>query len=109
LTENVQVTIINDPARQDCDASCGIDWSLRESMELAEEQVSNRFGKGVHLRYLNLTGKEKIDSLIEWRDKINNENLSMPLLIINGHLRITGNFDIRQMLDVIEAELEIGV
>ena len=109
MTENVQVTIINDPARQDCDASCGTDWSLRESMELAEEQVRNRFGKGVHLRYLNLTGKEKIDSLIEWRDKINNENLSMPLLIINGHLRITGNFDIRQMLDVIEAELEIGV
>jgi hypothetical protein len=30
------------------------------------------------------------------------------LLVLNGHLRISGNFDIRQMLDVIETELEIG-
>jgi disulfide oxidoreductase YuzD len=109
LTKNIQVTIINDPARQDCDASCGIDWSLRESLELAEEQVRNRFGERVCLTYLDLTGKEKVDSLIEWGEKIVSEKLSVPLLILNGRLRITGNFDIRQMLDVIEAELEIGV
>ncbi|HEY93490.1 MAG TPA: DUF1462 family protein [Dehalococcoidia bacterium] len=109
MTKNIQVTIINDPARQDCDVSCGTDWSLRESLELAEEQVRNRFGEGVHLKYLDLTGKEKTDSIIDWGEKIINENLSVPLLVLNGHLRITGNFDIRQMLDVIEAELEIGV
>jgi disulfide oxidoreductase YuzD len=109
LTKIIQVSIINGPDRQDCDASCGTDWSLRESMELAEKQVRNRFGEGVHLTYLDLARKEKVDSLVEWGKKIENENLSVPLLVLNGHLRITGNFDIRQMLDVIEAEMEIGV
>ena len=109
MTKDIQVTIINGPARQDCDTSCGTDWSLKESLELAEKQVRNRFGEGVHLTYLDLAGKGKVNSLIEWGEKIENENLSVPLLLVNGHLRITGNFDIRQMLDVIEAELEIGV
>lgn len=109
MTKDIQVTIINDPAGQDCDASCGTDWSLQKSLEMAEEQVRNRFGEGVHITYLDLAGNNKLDSLIEWGEKIENENLSVPLLILNGRLRITGNFDIRQMLDVIEAELEMGV
>jgi len=109
LSKDIQVTIINGPDRQDCDTSCGTDWSLRESLDLAEEQVRNRFGNGVRLAYLDLAGEEKADSLSEWGEKIATEKLSMPLLVLNGRLRITGNFDIRQMLDVIEAELEIGV
>ena len=109
MTKDIQVIIVNDPARQDCDASCGTDWSSRDSRELAEEHIRSRFGDRVHLTYLDLTGMEEADSLIEWREKIINENLSVPFLVLNGHLRITGNFDVRQMLDVIEAELEIGV
>jgi disulfide oxidoreductase YuzD len=109
LSKNIQVIIISDPAKQECDASCGTDWSSAESLELAKEQVRRRFGDGVHLTYLDLAGTEEADSLVEWRKKIIDENLSVPLLVLNGHLRITGNFDVRQMLDVIEAELEIGV
>ena len=109
MPKDIKVTIVNDPARQDCDASCGTDWSLRDSLELAEEQIKNRFGDDVQLTYLDLAGSEEVDSLIDWKEKIINENLSVPLLVLNGRLRIAGNFDIRQMLDVIEAELEIGV
>ena len=109
MHKRIEVTIINDPARKDCDASCGTDWNSKDSLDLAEEQVKNRFGNRVQLTYLDLAGIEEVDSLIDWREKINNENLSVPLLVLNGRLRITGNFDIRQMLDVIEAELEIGV
>ena len=108
MSKDIQVTIINDPTRQDCDISCGTDWSSGKSLELAEEQVRNRFGDSVYLTYLDLAGKGKEDSLFEWRERIMKESLSVPLLVLNGHLRITGNFDIRQMLDVIEAELEVG-
>lgn len=109
MPREIKVTIINDLARQDCDASCGTDWSSKDSMELAREQIKNRFGDSVQLTYLDLAGTKEDDSLIDWGDKIIDENLSVPLLILNGRLRITGNFDIRQMLDVIEAELEMGV
>jgi hypothetical protein len=30
------------------------------------------------------------------------------LLLINGRLRIAGQFDIRQVVDAVEAEMEIG-
>ena len=108
MSRGIEVVIINGPDRKDCDASCGTDWSSGESLELAEKQVKNRFGEGVRLKYCDLTGKDKDETLIGWREKIENENLSVPLLVLNGRLRISGNFDIRQMLDVIEAELEIG-
>jgi disulfide oxidoreductase YuzD len=109
LPEKIEVTIINDPFRQDCEVSCGTDWSSGESLALAKNQIRNRFGEEVNLKYLDISGENKGDSLNEWEEKIVNEQLSVPLLVLNGHLRITGNFDIRQMLDVIEAEREIGV
>lgn len=109
MPKTIHVTIINDPATQECDVSCGTDWSSRESLELAEKQVRNKFGDGVQLSYRDFSGKDKEDFPVEWREKILHENLSVPLLIVDGSLRIAGNFDIRQMLDVIEAELEIGV
>ena len=108
MSREIEVVIINDPDRKDCDVSCGTDWSSGESLEMAKKQVKNRFGEGVCLKYYDLTGKDKDVTLVEWNEKIENENLSVPLLVLNGHLRISGNFDIRQMLDVIEAELEIG-
>jgi disulfide oxidoreductase YuzD len=108
LTRDIEVIIINGPAGQECDVGCGTDWSLTESVELANQQVRNRFGERVHLKYVDLGDRKKDDSLIGWKERIIDENLSVPLLVLNGRLRITGNFDIRQMMDVIEAELEIG-
>ena len=39
---------------------------------------------------------------------IRERSLSVPLLLINGRLRIAGQFDIRRMMDAVEAEMEIG-
>ena len=33
--------------------------------------------------------------------------LSLPLLLINGELRISGEFDIRMLLDAIDTKMEI--
>jgi len=33
----------------------------------------------------------------------------VPLLLVNGRLRIAGQFDVRQIVDAIEAEMEIGI
>jgi hypothetical protein len=35
------------------------------------------------------------------------KDLSLPLLIIDGQTRISGQFDIRQLIDAINAEVEI--
>ncbi len=45
---------------------------------------------------------------LEWKEIIKNKNLSLPLLLVNGQPRVSGEFDIRQLLDAIEVEIEIG-
>ena len=106
----VRITIINDPLNnQDCDASCGTDWSSLQSLELARKQVRERFDGDIRLTYLDITQDTTSEDVKRWMEEINRKHLSVPLLIINGHLRISGNFDIRQMLEAIEVESELGV
>lgn len=39
--------------------------------------------------------------------KIAKENLPMPLLLVDGEVRIAGEFEIRQLIDAIEAVKEM--
>ncbi len=105
----VQITIINDPARQECDASCGTDWSSPEAIALAEQRIKERFGDAIPITYFDLAGDTAGKDVLDWNDEINSKNLSLPLLLLNGQLRISGRFDIRQLLDIIEVQMEIGV
>ena len=34
----IHITILNDTRKQECDAACGEDWSLAETIALAEER-----------------------------------------------------------------------
>jgi glutaredoxin len=108
LTEGIRVTIINGSSGPDCDAACGTDWSLSESLNLARHRIKERFEGDIELEYLDVAADESAEGG-EWIRKIDKNSLSTPLLVLNGQVRISGNFDIRQMLDVIEAEMEMGV
>lgn len=102
---SIQITILNDNRQASCEADCGIDWSSADNTELASQQIRNRFSGEINLVYRELADAD--DGLQEWKNRIKNNNLSLPLLIINNQLRISGPFDIRQLLDTIEAEIEI--
>ncbi len=102
---SIQITILNDKQKVLCEADCGTDWSLSEAIELASEQIKERFDKETNLEYVELA--QANTDIQEWKNRIKTNNLSLPLLIINGQLRISGPFDIRQLLDTIEAEIEI--
>ena len=106
----VQVTIINDPLyRQDCDVSCGADWSSMTVLEMARRQLKEKFGDDINLTYMDIAADSADEGIIHWIHTIKQKKLGVPLLIINGQIRIAGNFDIRQMMDVIEVEREMGV
>ncbi len=104
----IHITILNDPRKQECDAACGEDWSLPETIALANQRIKDRFGEKIQLEYLDLHGATDNKQTSEWDRLIKNKNLSLPLLLVNGELRISGQFDIRQLLDVVDAEIEIG-
>jgi len=103
-----RISIINESSRKDCDAGCGTDWSSPDALALATRQVKDRFGSEAVLEYLDIIDKTDNSRANEWQQKIREKKLSVPLLLINGHLRIAGQFDIRQVIDAVEAEMEMG-
>jgi len=101
----IQVTIIDDSQRERCEAKCGVDWSSTEAISLAAKGIKDRFGDRVQLEYIDLSEAVNSHHTIELSQKI--KSLPLPVLVINGESRISGQFDIRMLLDAIDAEIEI--
>ena len=103
----IQITIVDDSKGEKCNAHCGVDWSSAEAIALASQRIKDRFGDKIQLEYLDLSKPMTNHHSLELNQRIRNKNLSLPLLLINGEPRISGQFDIRQLLDAIDAEMEI--
>ncbi|UCB43551.1 MAG: DUF1462 family protein [Dehalococcoidales bacterium] len=109
MTEaTVDIKIIDDTSRRDCDAACGTDWSSPEAINLASRQIRSRFGEEMQLEYVDLSRTIPDHAIARWQQTIRERSLSVPLLLINGQLRVAGQFDTRQIIDAIEAEIEMG-
>jgi len=104
----VEINIIDDTSRRDCDIDCGTDWSSQEAVVLADRQIKSRFGTEMRLEYIDLSRMAPDDQAAQWRQTIREKSLSVPLLLIDGKLRIAGQFDTRQIIDAVEAEMELG-
>ncbi len=102
--QDIQVVIINDSKGERCDTDCGVDWSSVEAITLARQRIKDRFGDRVQLDYIDLS-KPVSARVLELNQRI--KDLPLPLLVINGESRISGQFDIRLLLDAIDAEIEI--
>ena len=105
LKRPIKITIVDDSKAGKCDVGCGPDWSAAETVALAERRVRDRFGDNIELEYLDLSGPAASHS--ELNHRIRKENLFLPLLLIDGELRVSGQFDIRLLLDAVEAEIEV--
>ena len=104
----VKINIIEDTSRRYCDINCGTDWSSEEAVILANQQIRGRFGTEVRLEYIDLSRNVPNQQLENWQLAIREKDLSVPLLLINGHLRVAGQFDTRQIINAIETEMELG-
>ena len=103
LSKNsIKAYIIGNKRVNGCEVGCGMDWSSAENLALADQQIEARFGDRVRLKYLDLS--EAVTVLDEQlHQRIRNEKL--PMLVINGEPRIAGLFDMRMLLDAVEAEV----
>ncbi len=109
IKHTIQITILDDRRGEKCDAECGIDWSSAEAIALASQRIKDRFSDKVNLEYLDLSQATANHDALKWSQAIKDKKLPLPLLLINGQLRISGQFDIRQLMDAIEAEIELEV
>ncbi|MFC2016859.1 hypothetical protein ACFLUD_00415 [Chloroflexota bacterium] len=103
----IQITIVDDSKGEKCDTHCGVDWSSAEAIALANQRIKDRFGDRIQLGYLDLSKPMANHRALELNQEIRDKNLSLPLLLINGEPRISGQFDIRLLLDAIDVEVEI--
>ena len=103
--QDIQVIIIDDSKSEKCEASCGVDWSSSEVFALATKRIKDRFGNRVRLEHIDLSRPVSSHRYLELTRGI--KDLPLPLLVIDGESRISGRFDIRMLLDAIEAEIEI--
>jgi disulfide oxidoreductase YuzD len=104
----MKIMILGGIAESECEVACGEDWCSQEAITLASERIKERFGEDISLEYVDLSDDFAEKNTREWKEMIKSRDLSLPLLLLNGELRISGQFDIRQLLDVIEVEREVG-
>ena len=110
MVKNImQITVVDNSKGEKCDAHCGLDWSSPEAMDFASQRIKDKFGNKVQLEYIDLAKPNTHRRILELEQQVKAKNLTLPLLMINSQPRISGQFDIRMLLDVIEAELEIEV
>ena len=101
----VKITIVDDTASpRSCTGNCGTDWSKAESANAARQQISERFGDLAELEYVDLHGAGKNEATARLRATVT--GMPLPVLLADGRPRIAGEFDLRQVLDVIEVHLE---
>jgi disulfide oxidoreductase YuzD len=107
IEPTIQITIVDDSKVEKCDAHCGVDWSSPEAITLASQRIKDRFSDRIKLQYLDLSKSVTNHYASALKQRVKNNKLPVPLLIINDEPRILGQFDIRLLMDAIDAELEI--
>lgn len=108
MGKGMKITILGGNAEGECEVGCGEDWSSQEAITLASGRIKERFGEDIPLEYIDLSDDSAEKNTREWKEMIKSRNLALPLLLLDGELRISGQFDIRQLLDVVEVEREVG-
>jgi len=103
---DIEILIVDDRQSRSCEIGCGMDWSSAETVALAYQQIEARFGDRAQLKHLDLSEAVTGSLTLELQQRIMNGEFSLPLLIIRGEPRISGPFDIRMLLDAVEAVIE---
>ena len=104
MPEPVRVTIVHRSTGEKCEAACGLNWSAAETFTIIKQRVKDRFGETAELELVDLAKDRAAAGL---NDRVQKEGLSLPLLLVNAEVRISGEFDARQLMDAIEVEKEL--
>lgn len=95
-------------AGKPCAEDCGVDWLKAENQQLAQRLVKQRFGEQVQLHFVNLHHPGERERYPQVLRRVAEENMFLPLLEINGEVKINGYFDMRMLTDMIEVAREVA-
>lgn len=101
MKPDVRLTVVGNSNAPLCQANCGTDWSLPETLAQARRTLKERFGDSVEIEYADIVRGKKTTRPLK--------GTSYPLLVVGNNIRLAGQFDLRQVMDIAEAELEMAV
>ena len=97
----LRITIFDDSGGEHC-SQCG------ESLELVLEHIRGRYGVGVEVEYLDLAQPEASLQHQGLVHRIRKGELMLPLVAIDGVLRLSGRVEYRTIVEAIETLKEVG-
>ena len=103
----IRITVVDGAGGSKCEGRCGLDFSKDETLKSTRELLHKRYGKRVTLEYVDLGGNQSGSSM-EIAEMVRHEEMSLPLLLVNGKLRISGYFDLRSLQEAVQAEIEMA-
>ncbi len=105
---SVSILILDDSKGEKCQGRCGLDWSSAEVLAQAKKLLHQAYGEEVQLEYFDLSDPEALCQHPEVVKRVEAEKLALPLLVLNGKVRLSGYFDFRMLKDAVQAEKEMG-
>ena len=91
-----------------CSESCGVNWLTPGPQQEARDRLKQRFGDKVKIDFYDLDIPAVQEKHGKWLERVKKEKLLMPLLVIDGEVRINGFFDTRMLIDMVDAEGELA-
>ncbi|HLE02873.1 MAG TPA: hypothetical protein VI877_05225 [Dehalococcoidia bacterium] len=85
-------------AGKPCAEHCGVDWTDQENQKLARQNLRQFFGDMVELEF-----HDAEQAPPDIARGLKEGGLLLPLLVINGRVRLQGFFDFRRLRDMVEA------
>lgn len=98
----IRVTIFDDSSGEHCPSGCG------DSIDFVTEYLKEKYGEAVEVEYLNLAQPAVRRRNPEIIARIEEQGLLLPLVAINGRLKLSGNMEYRAIVEAIETLKEVG-
>jgi hypothetical protein len=99
MSKTLHIQIVGNNQQLLCQSGCNNDWSQPNEQTKARMHLQERFGDHIKLDYLDM---KDIDMHYK-------KEKQFPLLVVDGHVRLSGQFDMRQLVEIIEAQLELEI
>lgn len=106
MPQAILITIYHDGSQEQCAGRCGMDCSRPEDQRLIAQRLAVAFGERVKVEFVDLGANPERGR--EVLDQVRRGELMLPLVAVNGKLRLSGYFEVRQLQDAIQVEMEMS-
>ena len=89
----LQIKIIDVDCNTLCQTKCGTNWSNPDIRTQVTKELKERYRNRIKIEYTKAAVHDSEKG---------------PILIMNGQIRLTGQFDKLQLIEIIETDLELG-